>query len=215
VELVHFLKILVLHRPESTQQLGGKAKTAITGNLAKARAIEKNAYDKFERHVDNNTVQFKKVVGYETSNVVGPDGKPIQIPKMEDVNIRGPIYTKNSTIAAADMKPQIEAFMQGPEFQILPEYQQTRFKQLNQSIDKLLTGTSVAQPNGQAIDIPVQEWQTAKEMKTIISQLVGGKTNKTFAEGGLTKLAKTLDEDIDESVKLELELLVILELKYQ
>jgi hypothetical protein len=187
--------------PESTQQLGAKAKTAITGNLAKSKAIEKNAYDNFEKHVSNNVVSFKKITGYETSSVVGADGKPIQIPKIEDVNIRGPIYTKNSTIAAADMKPQIEAFMQGPEFQILPEYQQTRFKQLNQSIDKLLTGTSVAQPNGQAIDIPVQEWQTAKEMKTIISQLIGGKTNKTFAEGGLVKLAKTLDEDIDESVK--------------
>lgn len=201
-------------RARSTSEHGTGAQIVLKGNLETAKAVEKAAYKRFEdTHRDNNVIQIPQVKGYEpsvTAPMLNPDGsradvggKPVVTPRkpiIEQTDIRGPIYTTDSTLKAARFKPTIDAFVKGPEFQSLPPFQQARFKQLSEMVDKLLAGTPTIGKDGQETKLPILEYDTAKEIKTIISQTVGGKSNKTLSEGGLTELAKSLDKDIDTSV---------------
>ncbi len=182
-------------------ELGTEGRKSIKENMKGVIQLERTQRKAFDDlHVKNNIVDIPQKGAEVDTGLKDAQGNSITRNEPKVATIEGPIYTNEATLKAVQFAPTISKFINGAEFESLTPYQQKRFKELDDNITKLITGTPKLNPGGTETSIPVLNYKTAKEMKTIISQTAGAKVSKTLAEGGLTELAKALDKDIDSSV---------------
>jgi hypothetical protein len=186
----------------STTEYGADAIKSIKGSLAKSEAVEKKAFNNFRtNHVEPNTEKLTKLVGYEQGKIVDPKtGEAPLIPKFEEVEVKGPIYTANTQVLAQKVMPKLDEFMKGETFQQLPPNMQTKYTNLYATIKDLATPFEAVDKTGHPVQIPIKEWETLKEVRTQINDMVGGKPNPTFPQAGLKLVADELKKDIDLSI---------------
>lgn len=185
----------------STAEQGLNARTSIQKKLKAVTELEKKQRKFFEEnHRNSNILELPQKSEEIPTGVLDAQGNPITHTETTTTKVQGPIPTINATMLAADFAPGISKFMRGAEFEALTPGQQSQLKELDAHITKLISGTPTIDAQGNTTYVPVLDYETAKQMKSIISRTVGGQQFKTLAQGGLTKLAVALDKDIDAGV---------------
>jgi hypothetical protein len=178
---------------------GGQA--AIEGNLGKAKAIENRAWDTFRKHATDNTAKLQKLVGYEQSKKINPQTLQYDlVPKIEDIEIKGPITMANSQKLAQDALPDLDAFMKGDSYSRLPDFAKQKYASLYGTLKNVAEGTKIIR-NGQEVEVPLKEFETVKDIRTTINQSISGKPDPNFPQAKLKKLAEALGQDVDLSVQ--------------
>lgn len=183
---------------QSRTTYGQQGQARVRGKLAESEATEKALFDNFRKqHVGKNVETLDIVTGYDTQT--DPGGNTIQVPRTRPRKIEGPIYTANTAKLAGEPLKQLDAFMKGEDFESLPPEMKTKYSEVRQALRKLVTGQKIVY-QGQEINMPILEWETAKEIRTQIAAGAGGKATRNFSDELLTKIAKSLGDDINFSV---------------
>lgn len=179
----------------SSAELGASGRTTAVANRAQAKAMEDRAYGIFRtNHEEPNSMTVQKLVRYEESKVVGPNGEKRMVPITEPATIKGAIPTAETTKFAAEVLPELEGWIKGDAYQKLPPAMQGKYIQLREWVKDLATPTTIVH-NGEEVDLPMKEFETLKKAKSAINASVGGKPGPNFPEAGLKKLATVIDAD--------------------
>lgn len=197
-------KILTVPK-QSTESLGGAAQPGLLAHKAELKDVENLAFKTFRENAPVN--EFDVVSGYtqpQRTGVLDQFGKEVITPPQPIHSLKSveaPVLLFKAQSFAKRIKPSIDSMFTGEAWEQTPPIVQSTMLRIKSTVDDLARGTDIIKEDGTISNLPLKEWSTVKEFRTLINSKEAKESFKNLEEGGLTHLANLAGRDIENSAK--------------